>query len=197
MREKTIENLINNLRKFPTIGPKTASRLAFHILKMSKEDVISLSQAIISVKEKIKFCKECFNISEDELCRFCSNERRNREIICVVEEPKDIFVIEETQKYSGLYHVLGGAISYLENIGPEKIRIKELEERVKRNSIYEVIVATNPNMEGDATALYISKLLNPYNVKVTRIGYGLPVGGDLEFADPVTMARSLEGRVVI
>ncbi|HAW49904.1 TPA: recombination protein RecR [bacterium] len=197
MREKSLENLIKNLRRLPTIGPKTASRLAFHILKMPKDDVVSLSQAILSVKEKIKFCRECFNISEDELCRFCSDETRDRKIICVVEEPKDIFVIEETQKYSGIYHVLGGAISYLEDIGPEKIRIKELEERVKRNSVHEVIVATNPNMEGDATAIYISKLLKSHNVRVTRIAYGLPVGGDLEFADPVTMARSLEGRVVV
>jgi len=194
MREKLIANLINAFDNLPTIGPKTASRLAFHILKAPKEEVIKLTDAILAVKEKIRFCRECFNISTEELCQFCQDQKRDKSIICVVEEPRDIYIIEGCGKYFGLYHVLGGAISPLEDIGPEKLKIKELVDRVSRNTIKEVIVATDPNMEGDATAMYISSLLKPLNVSVTRIGYGLPVGGDLEFADPVTMARSLEGR---
>ncbi|MEW6679694.1 MAG: recombination mediator RecR [bacterium] len=194
MKEKAINDLINALVKLPTIGPKTASRLTFHILKMPKEDVLKLTSAIIAVKERIRFCKICFNISEDEICQFCKDEKRDKSIICVVEEPRDIAIIEDCGKYSGLYHVLGGAISHLEDIGPEKLKIKELVDRASNNTVKEVIVATNPNMEGDATAMYISSLLKPLNISVTRIGYGMPVGGDLEFADPVTMARSLEGR---
>lgn len=194
MRERLIDNLINSLVKLPTIGPKTASRLAFYILKAPKEEIIKLTEDILAVKERIRFCKICFNISESEMCQFCQDEKRDKSVICVVEHPKDIFVIEDTGKYFGLYHCLGGAISPLENIGPEKLKIKELVERVKGQEIKEVIIATNPNMEGDATAMYISSLLKEYNVSVTRIGYGLPVGGDLEFADPITMARSLEAR---
>ncbi|MEW6102292.1 MAG: recombination mediator RecR [bacterium] len=194
MKEKVINDLINALVKLPTVGPKTASRLTFHILKMSKEDVLKLTSAIIAVKERIRFCKICFNISEGEICQFCQDEKRDKRIICVVEQPRDIAIIEDCGKYFGLYHVLGGAISHLEDIGPEKLKIKELVDRVSNNQVKEVIVATNPNMEGDATAMYISSLLKPLNISVTRIGYGMPVGGDLEFADPVTMARSLEGR---
>lgn len=194
MKERVINELISSFVKLPTIGPKTASRLAFYILKAPKDEVVKLTENILAVKERIKFCKICFNITSEEICQFCCDEKRDRSIICVVEEPKDIMVIEDTGKYFGLYHCLGGSISPLEDIGPEKLKIKELVDRVSENTIKEVIVATNPNMEGDATAMYISHLLKPYNISVTRIGYGLPVGGDLEFADPVTMARSLEGR---
>lgn len=192
--ERLINNLINSLVKLPTIGPKTASRLAFYILKAPKDEVIKLTENILAVKEKIRFCKICFNITEGEICSFCQNGKRDKTIICVVEDQKDIMVIEETKRYFGLYHCLGGVISPLEDIGPEKLKIKELVERVKKGGVKEVIIATNPNMEGDATAMYIASILKEYNVSVTRIGYGLPVGGDLEFADPVTMARSLEGR---
>lgn len=194
MRERIINDLISSLVKLPTIGPKTASRLVFYLLKAPKEEVIKLTENIIAIKEKIRFCKICFNITESEVCQFCQDEKRDNSIICVVEEPRDIEVIEDTGKYFGLYHCLGGVISPLEDIGPEKLKINELVERVKGGGVKEVIIATNPNMEGDATAMYISSLLKAYDVSVTRIGYGLPVGGDLEFADPVTMARSLEGR---
>jgi recombination protein RecR len=192
--ERPIENLIKHLMRLPTIGPKTALRLAFYILSQPKEEIEALSAAMLSVKERMRFCSLCGNIAERELCRFCSDGKRDRSVICVVEQPRDTLVIEETGRFFGLYHVLGGAISPLNNIGPERLRIKELMKRMADGVVREVIIATNPNIEGDATALYLSKELKVYNVKVTRIGFGLPVGGDLEYADPLTMARSLDAR---
>ena len=191
--DKIIENLARNFMKLPTVGPKTATRLAFHLISSPTSEIESLAGAILSVK-KVKFCIECGNITEADLCGFCCDDRRDRSIICVVEQSRDVQVIEQAKRFSGLYHILGGAISHLDGITPERLRIGELVKRVSKGVVKEVIIATNPNMEGDATALYLSKLLSSYNVKVTRIGFGLPVGGDLEYADPVTMARSLEAR---
>jgi recombination protein RecR len=191
--DKIIDNLTKNFMRLPTVGPKTATRLAFHLISSPCNEIESLASAILSVKN-VKFCIECGNITEADLCGFCSDDRRDRSIICVVEQPNDVMVIEQAKRFSGLYHILGGAISHLDGITPERLKIAQLLKRVGVGLIKEVIIATNPNMEGDATALYLSKLLSSYNLKVTRIGFGLPVGGDLEYADPVTMARSLEAR---
>lgn len=194
MSENIIEDLISNLTKLPGIGRKTAQRLAFFILSMPKESALSLSDAIRTVKEKAKFCSHCFNISSTDPCDICSDQSRQRNKICVVEETSNIVVIEKSKAFKGLYHVLMGAISPVDDIGPEKLKIKELVERVARENIEEVIIATNPNTKGDVTARYICDLLKPFNIKVTRIAYGLPIGSDIEFADEVTLARSLEGR---
>jgi recombination protein RecR len=191
--DKIIDNLTKNFMRLPTVGPKTATRLAFHLISSPCNEIESLASAILSVKD-VKFCIECGNITEADLCGFCSDDRRDRSIICVVEQPNDVMTIEQAKRFSGLYHILGGAISHLDGITPEMLRIAQLLKRVGTGLIKEVIIATNPNMEGDATALYLSKLLSSYDLKVTRIGFGLPVGGDLEYADPVTMARSLEAR---
>ncbi len=194
MEQGIIENLIAQLTKLPGIGRKTAQRLAFFILTMSEEDAKGLSKAINEVKEKARFCKECFNITETEICRICSSSSRDRSKLCVVEEPSNILVIERTRSFDGLYHVLLGALSPIDGFTPDRLKINELIERVKKNEIKEIIIATNPNTKGELTAQYIRELLKPFNVKVTRIAYGLPIGGDIEFADEVTLSKAIEGR---
>lgn len=194
MEQGIIENLITELTKLPGIGRKTAQRLAFFILAMPEEDAKGISKAITEVKEKARFCKECFNITEDEICSICNNSSRDRSKLCVVEEPSNILVIERSKGFDGLYHVLLGALSPIDGFTPDRLKINELIERVRRNSIQEVIVATNPNTKGEMTAQYIRELLKPFPVRVTRIAYGLPMGGDIEFADEVTLGKALEGR---
>jgi len=189
-----IAKLIDELSKLPGVGNKTAQRLAFHILNMSLEDVERLSNSITNAKRNIKNCKICCNITDSDICSICGNAKRDSSMICVVEDPKDVVAMERTREYKGVYHVLNGAISPMEGIGPEEIRIKELLRRVADNEIKEIILATNPNIEGEATAMYISRLLKPAGVKVTRIAHGVPVGGDLEYADEVTLMKALEGR---
>jgi recombination protein RecR len=193
MAQGIIENLINELTKLPGIGRKTAQRLAFFILAMPEEEAKGISRAISDVKEKSRFCRECFNITETEICSICSNSSRDRSKLCVVEEPSNILLIERTG-FRGLYHVLLGALSPIDGVPPEKLKINELIERSKKAEIKEVILATNPNTKGEMTAQYIRELLRPLNVTVTRIAYGLPMGGDIEFADEVTLSKALEGR---
>jgi recombination protein RecR len=194
MEQGIIENLINELTKLPGIGRKTAQRLAFFILTMSDQDAKGISTAISEVKEKARFCRECFNITDKETCGICSSGARDREKICVVEEPSNILVIERSKSFDGLYHVLLGALSPIDGFTPDKLKITELVDRVRRDSVKEVIIATNPNTKGEMTAQYISDLLKPFPVRVTRIAYGLPIGADIEFADEVTLGKSLEGR---
>jgi len=189
-----IAKLIDELSKLPGVGNKTAQRLAFHILNMSSEDVEKLSSSIVNAKRNIRYCKVCCNITDSDVCNICANVKRDSSTICVVEDPKDVVAMEKTREFKGLYHVLNGAISPMEGIGPEEIRIKELLKRVADNEIKEIILATNPNIEGEATAMYISRLLKPIGIKVTRIAHGVPVGGDLEYADEVTLMKALEGR---
>ncbi|MEW6188753.1 MAG: recombination mediator RecR [Actinomycetota bacterium] len=189
-----VANLIEELSKLPGIGPKSAQRLAFYMLKAPPADVKKLAEAILKVKEKIKFCKICFNVTDEEICQYCRDTERDRSIICVVEEPRDIVALEKTGEFKGLYHVLQGAISPIEGISPEDIKIGELLKRLKGQEVKEVVIATNPNIEGEATAMYLAKLIKPLGVKVTRIASGLPVGGDLEYADEVTLGKALEGR---
>jgi recombination protein RecR len=194
MRNNVVEDLINELTKLPSIGRKSAQRLAFFIMGMPDNEALPIADAIVNLKEKARFCKHCFNITEDEVCSICSNPHRNREKICVVEEPSNLIVIENTKIFNGLYHVLLGALSPIDGITPERLKINELLERVKSNNIAEVIIATNPNTKGETTAQYISQKVKPLGVKVSRIAYGLPIGGDIEFADEVTLTKSLEGR---
>ena len=189
-----LARLIDEFKHLPGIGQKSAQRLAFHVLRASREDAQHLSQAILDVKEKLALCRVCNNISESELCVFCRDPNRDQTMICVVEEPQGILGIETTRQFAGLYHVLHGALSPLRAIGPEQLKIKNLIERIGQGAIQEVILATNPTVEGEATAVYLSKLLKPLGLKVTRIGMGVPVGSDLEFADEVTMWKALEGR---
>lgn len=189
-----VADLVEELAKLPGIGPKTAQRLAFFILKMDAEDARRLSSAITEVKARIRFCARCFNVSTEELCQYCSDDRRDPRILCVVEEPRDIVAVERTGEFRGRYHVLGGAISPIDGIGPDDLHISELLSRISQDDVKEVIVATNPNVEGDATALYLHRLLSPLGVEVSRIASGLPVGGDLEYADEVSLGRALEGR---
>jgi recombination protein RecR len=189
-----IAKLIDELSKLPGVGSKTAQRLAFYILNMPEEEVLQLSGAITNAKKNIRYCRICCNITDSDVCGICSNAKRDNSVICVVEDPKDVVAMEKMREYKGLYHVLNGAISPMEGIGPEEIRIKELLKRVGENDIKEVILATNPNIEGEATAMYISRLLKPVGIKVTRIAHGIPVGGDLEYADEVTLMKALEGR---
>jgi len=189
-----IENLINELTRLPGIGRKTAQRLAFFILSMPEREAVSIAKAIEEVKEKARFCSRCFNITEKEVCDICSDESRDRGKICVVEEPSNILVIERVKSFHCLYHVLLGALSPIDGITPERLKIRELLERVKNDSVGEVIIATNPNTKGEITAQYIKEVLAPLQVKVTRIAYGLPMGSDLEFADEVTLGKALEGR---
>lgn len=190
-----MNKLIEELSKLPTIGPKTAQRIAFYILKIPQEDVQRLAEVMLEVKEKIKNCSICYNITEDDPCSICTDIKRNKKIICVVEQASDIIAIEKTNEYNGCYHVLGGVISPLNGITPEHLRIKELLKKIKDNQIEEIIIATNPNVEGEATALYLTKLIKPLGPILTRIAYGIPVGGDLEYADEVTLAKALEGRI--
>ena len=189
-----VDNLIAQLSRLPGVGTRTAQRLAFHILRVPKEEAFALADAIREVKERIGFCRECGNLTEEELCTICADARRDRSIICVVEQPADLLSVERTHEYRGVYHVLGGAISPLDGIGPEDLRVQELLDRVQRDGVTEVILATNPNLEGNATAMYVAALLKPSGVKVTRLASGLPVGGDLEYADEVTLGQALEGR---
>ena len=189
-----VQDLIDQLGRLPGVGPKSAQRIAFYLLKLSKEDAERLAQAIVEVKARISFCRRCFNVSEGELCEICRDERRDPTVVCVVEEPRDIVAVEKTQEYRGVYHVLLGAISPIEGIGPDQLRVKELLARVGAEGIKEVILCTNPNLEGEATAMYLARLLKPLGLKVTRIASGLPVGGDLEYADELTLGRALEGR---
>jgi recombination protein RecR len=194
MEKGIVENLITELTKLPGIGRKTAQRLAFFILTMSQEDAKGISRAINELKEKARFCRECFSITENDLCSICSNNSRDRSKLCVVEEPSNILVIERTGIFNGLYHVLLGALSPIDGLTPDKLKINELVERVKKDSIKEIIMATNPNTKGEMTAQYINEILKPFHVKVTRIAYGLPIGGDIEFADEVTLGKAIEGR---
>ena len=189
-----VQDLIDELGRMPGVGPKGAQRIAFHLLKLSREDALRLARAITEVKDKVSFCERCFNVSEGPLCSICSDERRETHVICVVEEPRDIVAVEKTHEFKGRYHVLQGAISPIEGIGPEQLRIRELLGRIEREGIEEIILCTNPNLEGEATALYLGKLLKPLGLRVTRIASGLPVGGDLEYADELTLGRALEGR---
>lgn len=189
-----IENLINELTRLPGIGRKSAQRLAFFILSMPESEAMSIAEAIRTVKQTARFCSQCFNITDSELCEVCSDDSRDRSRIVVVEEPSNILVIERSKTFRCLYHVLLGALSPIDGITPEKLKIKELIERIKNNPVQEVIVATNPNTRGEITAQYIKELLNPLGVRVTRIAYGLPMGSDIEFADEVTLSKALEGR---
>lgn len=189
-----IERLLEELERLPGIGPKSAQRLAYHILVAESADAERLADAIVEVKRTIRFCSRCYNFAEAELCDICANTQRDQHLICVVEEPRDLAAIERTAEFRGTYHVLQGAISPIDGIGPDRLRIKELVERVGREGTTEVVIATNPNAEGETTALYISRLLKPLGVKVTRIASGLPVGGELEYADEVTLGRALEAR---
>lgn len=194
MYEGPIQDLIDELARLPGIGPKSAQRLAFYLVKASMEDARRLSGAIVAAKEKVRFCRECFSVAEGDLCRICRDPGRDLTVICVVEEPKDQAAIEKAGVVKGRYHVLGGAISPLEGIGPDDLRVQELLDRVASNGVREVIIATNPNLEGNATAMYVAGLLKPIGVTVTRLASGLPVGGDLEYADEVTLGQALEGR---
>jgi recombination protein RecR len=186
--------LINEFSKLPTIGPKTAARLVFHLLNKPRADAESLADAIIALKDRVRLCSSCFSITEEDPCSICNDGRRDARILCVVAEAKDIFALERTSAYNGRYHVLGGLISPMDGIGPAQLRVKELIERIGSNGYEELIVATNPNAEGEATALYLSRLVNPLGVLVTRLAYGLPIGGDLDYADEVTLAKAIEGR---
>jgi recombination protein RecR len=191
---ESVAHLVDELSRLPSIGRKTALRLALHLLKQPREDVVALADALISVKDNVRYCSICSNITESDPCSICSNPKRNRSIICVVEEPNDVLAIERTNEFHGLYHVLGGALSPLDNIGPEDLKVKELLVRLE-DPVEEIILALNPNVEGEATTMYLAKLLRPLDVKISRIARGLPIGSDLEFADEATLARALEGRV--
>lgn len=191
---ESVTHLIEALSRLPGIGPKTASRLTYYLLRAPDEQVESLAEALRDLKARTRFCSICFNITEADPCPICSDEERDAGTICVVEEPLDVLAIERTREYRGRYHVLHGAISPVEGIGPENLRIKELLERVRRQPVHEVILATNPSLEGEATAMYLQRHLAPLGVRVTRLARGLPVGGDLEYADEVTLLRALEGR---
>ncbi len=194
-----IQDLIDELARLPGIGPKSAQRVAFHLLKATPQDAQKLAAAIVEAKSKVRLCQDCFNVADAELCTYCRDPRRDRSIICVVQEPPDIVALERTREYRGLYHVLQGSISPIEGIGPEDLRVSELLERLRRGDssgvlVTEIILATNPNIEGEATAMYLGRLLGPLGIKTTRLASGLPVGGDLEYADEVTLGRALEGR---
>jgi recombination protein RecR len=192
--EGPVQALIDELGRLPGVGPKSAQRIAFHLLKVAPEDAKRLARVIVEAKDKVSWCRRCYNLAEGELCSFCRNERRDPHLVCVVEEPRDIVAIERTGEFRGRYHVLQGAISPIEGVGPEQLRVKELLARIPDEGITEVILATNPNIEGEATAMYLARLLKPLGLRVTRIASGLPVGGDLEYADEVTLGRALEGR---
>ena len=190
----SIEKLIQELKHLPGIGQKTAQRLAFHLLRVDKEEALALADAIRDAKEKIRECSVCSNITDTDPCLYCTSVSRNRKQICVIEEPHNILPIEKTRQYNGLYHVLGGSLAPLQGIGPDQLHIKSLIERLKGGGVEEIIVATNPTAEGEGTAVYLSKLIKPLGIRVTRIAMGIPVGSDLEFADEITMLKSMEGR---
>jgi len=192
--EGPVQDLIDELGRLPGVGPKSAQRIAFHLLKVEPADAERLARAIHEVKAKVHFCRVCFNVAEGDLCRICRDPRRDATLVCVVEEPRDLVAIERTQEFRGRYHVLGGAISPIEGVGPDDLRIRELLRRVEPEAVREAILATNPNVEGEATAMYLARLLAPLGIRVTRIASGLPVGGDLEYADEVTLGRAFAGR---
>ncbi len=194
MYEGAIQDLIDELGRLPGIGPKSAQRIAFHIIQSERVDVTRLADVLRTVKERVKFCIECGNISEEDLCRICRDPRRDNSLICVVEESKDVMAIEKTREFRGKYHVLGGAISPIDGVGPENLRIRELMARLADTNIQELIIATDPNLEGEATASYLIRQIKPLGIKVSRLASGLPVGGDLEYADEVTLGRAFEGR---
>ncbi len=189
-----VAKLIEEFSKLPGIGRKTAQRLAFHILNSNTDEAESLAQAIIEAKRKVKYCSVCSNITDIDPCHICTSHKRDKSMICVVEDPRDVAAMERTKDFNGLYHVLHGAISPMEGIGPDDIKIKELLKRLQTDEVKEIILATNPNIEGEATSMYISKLVKPMGIKVTRIAHGIPVGGDLEYADEITISKALEGR---
>ncbi|HKU67809.1 MAG TPA: recombination mediator RecR [Candidatus Baltobacteraceae bacterium] len=189
-----VQALINEFSKLPTVGPKTAARLVFYLLNRPRHEAQALAEAILAVKDRVRLCSICFSITEEDPCDICRDERRDGKTICVVAEAKDIFALERTSAYKGRYHVLGGLISPMDGIGPAQLRVKELVDRIGTERPEEIIIATNPNAEGEATALYLSRLLTPLGVTVTRLAYGLPIGGDLDYADEVTLAKAIEGR---
>jgi recombination protein RecR len=194
MYEGIIQELIDELGKLPGIGPKSAQRIAFHIVQSERVDINHLVEVLRLVKEKVRFCSKCFNVAEEEECKICRDPRRDNSTICVVEESKDVIAIERTREFKGKYHVLGGAISPIDGIGPEQLRIRELLTRLSDANITEVIIATDPNLEGEATATYLARTIKPLGIKISRLASGLPVGGDLEYADEVTLGRAFEGR---
>ena len=194
---KPLAQLIEFFQKFPGVGPKSAQRMAFHLLKMSESEVEKFSKALVEAKQNIHHCSICFNMSATDPCEICSDSRRDNSVICVVAETKDLIAIEKTREYKGLYHVLQGTLSPLDGIGVEDIRIKELLTRAANEEVKEVILALSPSVEGEATSLYIAKLLKPFNIKISRIAFGLPVGSDLEYADEVTLAKAIEGRRIV
>jgi recombination protein RecR len=189
-----VQTLIDELGRLPGVGPKSAQRIAFHLLKIPADDVARLVMAITEAKARVRFCSRCWNVAEDELCPICADDRRDSSIICVVEESRDIVAVEKTGEFRGRYHVLLGAMNPLEGIGPEQLKMKELFARIEPENVQEVILCTNPNTEGEVTAMYIARMMKPLGIKVTRIASGLPVGGDLEYADELTLGRALEGR---
>jgi recombination protein RecR len=189
-----VQELIDELGRLPGVGPKSAQRIAFYLLKLPRDDALRLARSITEVKDRVSFCTRCFNISEGDECMICTDMKRDTALLCIVEEPRDIVAVEKTGEFRGRYHVLQGAISPIEGIGPEQLKVKELLVRLETESIEEIILCTNPNIEGEATAMYLSRLLQPLGVKTTRIASGLPVGGDLEYADELTLGRALEGR---
>jgi len=189
-----IAKLIDSFSRLPGVGPKTAARLAFYVLRMKEEDVVNFAKALVNVKRNLLYCSVCCNITDTDPCRVCSDKNRDRSVICVVQEARDLVAMERTKEFHGMYHVLQGAISPMEGIGPDDIRVAELLRRLADDEVQELILATNPNIEGEATAMYLSRLVKPFQIKVTRIAHGLPVGGDLEYADEVTLSKALEGR---
>jgi recombination protein RecR len=192
--EGIVQDLIDELAKLPGVGPKGATRIAFHLLATDSADVTRLATVLAEVKDKIRFCRTCYNVAQDDLCRICADTRRDATAICVVEEPKDVLAVERTREFRGRYHVLGGAISPIDGVGPDDLRVTELMTRLADDAIVEIILATDPNLEGEATATYLTRLISPLGIKVTRLASGLPVGGDLEYADEVTLGRAFEGR---
>jgi recombination protein RecR len=192
--EGAVQDLIDELGQLPGIGPKSAQRIAFHLLAADPADVRRLAAALIEVKDKVRFCSVCGNVAQEETCRICADPRRDVSVICVVEEPKDVVAVERTREFRGRYHVLGGAISPIDGVGPDDLRIRELLHRLADDTVTEVILATDPNLEGEATATYLSRLISPMGVRVSRLASGLPVGGDLEYADEVTLGRAFSGR---
>ncbi len=194
MYEGVVQDLIDELGKLPGVGPKSAQRIAFHLLQADPTDVRRLADVLVEVKARVRFCSTCFNVSEEEQCRICRDPRRDPTVLCVVEEYKDVVVIERTREFKGRYHVLGGAISPIDGVGPDQLRIRELMTRLSDDQITEIILATDPNLEGEATATYLTRQLKPLGLRVTRLASGLPVGGDLEYADEVTLGRAFVGR---
>ena len=197
MYEGVVQDLIDELGRLPGVGPKSAQRIAFHLLQTDPVDVRRLAQVLVEVKDRVRFCTICGNVTEEEQCRICRDPRRDPALICVVEESKDVVAVERTREFRGRYHVLGGAISPIEGVGPDDLRIRELMTRLADGAVTEIILATDPNLEGEATATYLTRLLRPMGLRVTRLASGLPVGGDLEYADEVTLGRAFEGRRVV